>query len=93
MFHNINFNPFQSIPTCNAKHGQTIRGSQLKSIVSMMKLRLRGRDNRGEWKKMIALKMMRGKNQGREGRKKSLNGTRVVVQDVGNSVHRRVRDD
>lgn len=38
---------------------------------------------------MIALKMMRGKNQGREGRKKSLNGTRVV----GNSVHRRVRDD
>lgn len=42
---------------------------------------------------MTALKMMRGKNQGREGRKKSLNGTRVMVQDVGNSVHRRVRDD
>lgn len=42
---------------------------------------------------MIALKMMRGKNQGRGGRKKSLNGTRVVVQGVGNSVHHRVRDD
>lgn len=30
---------------------------------------------------MTALKMMRGKNQGREGRKKSLNGTRVMVQE------------
>lgn len=35
---------------------------------------------------MTALKMTRGKNQGREGRKKSLNGTRVMVQDVGNTV-------